>query len=213
MRKNKLVVFEGVDGAGKATQVKLLARKLRADGRAVSVFDIPNYASVPGKFILECLAGKHGDFVHMDPYMASLPYALDRALLAPRIRRALERGIVICNRYTTSNVAFQGAKLKVGEFKKFKTFIEELEYSELGVPRPDTVVHLAPPLHVAAEQLKRSGKKLDQNEKDASYQKTVALVYGALAREKGWVTVACKAGEDPAAVHERVWKALRRKIG
>src|SRR5688500_18149023 len=97
--RGKLIVLEGGDGSGKATQTKLLSEAMERK-RRVSVFDFPRYASPYGKFIKEALSGKHGDFVSLSPYFAALPYALDRAAASQEIKDALKRSHVICNRYT-----------------------------------------------------------------------------------------------------------------
>ena len=78
MKKNPLIVFEGIDGAGKATHVALLEKRLRKAGYTVTVFDFPRYKTSVGKFIRESLDGKHGDFLSVSPYIAAIPYALDR---------------------------------------------------------------------------------------------------------------------------------------
>ncbi len=208
--RNKLIVFEGIDGAGKSTQVALLARTLRARGVRVTVFDIPRYASLMGKLIKESLMGKYGDFLKVSPYLASLPYALDRAAATPRVMRALERGVVICNRYTPSNIAFQGAKIRnAGERSAFARWCETLEYRELGIPKPDRIILLDTP-PATAQQL-MSKKKKDQHEKAVQYQKHVADFYRQLAKGTSWRRVECfRNGEmlPPNEIHELVMRSL-----
>ena len=110
-KKNLLIVLEGGDGSGKATQSKLLLEYLKKSGR-VSYFDFPQYGeNVFGTLTGKCLSGDFGDFLHMSPYLSSLPYILDRACAKDKIISALRRGHVVCNRYTPSNIGFQSAKI------------------------------------------------------------------------------------------------------
>ena len=207
--KGRLIVFEGIDGAGKATQTRLLEKHLRESGRVVTVFDIPRYETAIGKFIEESLHGAHGDFRNASPYLASLPYAIDRAGAAPLIREALKKGDVICNRYTTSNIAFQGAKLSPRDRAAFRAFIESLEYGKLGVPKPDSVILLDVPVGTSARLI--SGKKKDKHESDLAYQKKVSAEYRSLARSRGWRRIKCDKGGEIlpiAEIHEKVLHAL-----
>lgn len=138
----KLIVLEGVDGSGKGTQTKLLVDALKKRGK-VSYFDFPQYTdSVFGQLTGRALAGELGDFMAMSPYLSSLPYMLDRVSAKPKLLAALKKGPVICNRYTTSSLVHQVAKVPESERKSVIRFIETAEYEELGLPRPDLVIFL-----------------------------------------------------------------------
>ncbi|MBI5645066.1 dTMP kinase [Candidatus Kaiserbacteria bacterium] len=210
--KGKLVVFEGIDGAGKATQLKLLEKKLRREGKSVKTFRFPRYEHVVGQFIKECLAGKHGDFLKLDAYFTAFPYVTDRILAAPQIRAALKKSIVLTDRYTPSNFAFGGAKVRGSLRAAYLKFFEELEYGDAQLPRPDLVLYLDTHVETAQKQLKRSGKKLDVHERARAYQKEVATLYKQLARGRNWRSISCKQGESPAKIHEKIWKAVRGNI-
>src|SRR5512141_950829 len=112
MRKNgMLIVIEGSDGSGKTTQVELLASRLRKAGHVVETASFPRYDEPSSYFVREYLAGHYGTAAHVNPYTASLFYALDRYQAAISIRGAMEQGrIVLANRYVGSNMAHQGAK-------------------------------------------------------------------------------------------------------
>lgn len=198
---HRLIVFEGIDGVGKATQVKMLAKKLKKQGDAVTVFDFPQYKTPIGKLIREYLKGNNK---HLSPYAVASLYAIDRALAAHDIRTALKKGVVVCNRYTPSNIAFQSEKMSQKQADAFKRFVETLEYSNLDVPKPDRVCLMDVPVSSAQHHIKN--KKKDRNELDIAFQKRVAARYRKLARGKGWVTVI---GEGtPQEVHTRVCDAL-----
>jgi dTMP kinase len=201
MKKNLLIVLEGGDGSGKATQSKLLLEYLKKTGKA-SYFDFPQYGqNVFGTLVGKCLKGDFGDFLHMSPYLSSLPYILDRACAKDKIISALKRGHVVCNRYTPSNIGFQSAKISdKKEREDLIKFLEQGEYEELGLPRPDVVLYLDVPRDVASalvlekEQRAYLGAKKakDQHENDLTFQEKVSEVYKTLAKErKGWHLVFC----------------------
>ena len=199
---NRLFVIEGGDGSGKATQVAILNEVLSGQGHAVSIFDFPQYeSSVFGKLCGEALKGDHGDFRNMSPYLASLPYSLDRLSAKEKMLEALNNGIVLCNRYTPSNVAFQASKLSGKSRAKFIDFLEHAEYSVLGLPKPTAVIYLYVPMTIASDLVGRKdvrkhlGKKQgikDQHEKALGFQKSVAKTYASLAKSrKDWKMINC----------------------
>jgi len=198
--KGKLIVLEGGDGSGKATQARLLKNNLESCG-VVSAFEFPRYKqSTFGELIGKSLAGEFGDFLHLSPYLASLPYVLDRARAKYLLLESLKDGNVVCDRYTPSNLAFQAAKLPKKEREKFINFIEKAEYEELGLPAPDLVIYLEVPVEVSANLILKKqqrsylsvNRKKDQHEKDVGYQKEVVGVYHQLAKKrKNWHIVKC----------------------
>lgn len=200
--RNRLFVIEGGDGSGKATQIKLLNEALTAQGHTVTIFDFPQYEnSIFGKICGEALKGEHGDFRNMSPYLASLPYSLDRFSAKDTIVKALKKGIVLCNRYTPSNIAFQAAKLSGKSREKFISFLENAEYDFLGLPRPTQVIYLYVPTRTASDLVgkkdvrKHLGKKQgikDQHEQDLDFQRSVAKTYISLTSSRSdWAMVNC----------------------
>lgn len=199
MARGILIDIEGADGSGKATQTKLLAEALRAQGRTVATFSFPRYyESSAGKLIGELLAGKHGDFMTTPAYVSALPFAMDRASARDELAAALERGVVVCDRYTSSNMAHQSAKVPKDEQPALVAFIESLEYGDLGLPRPDIVVYLSMPTDVSSELIGKKdareytgGEKRDQAERNMAHQDRTRTAYLRLAAEKGWHVVEC----------------------
>ena len=199
--KNILLVIEGGDGAGKGTQTTLLSEKLKSLGHIVTVFDFPQYeASVFGKLVGECLKGDHGDFKAMSSHIASLPYMLDRLTASPQIRLALKKGIVLCNRYTPSNTAFQSSKLSGKKKAEFISFLENAEHDVLGIPKPTRVIYLYVPHKISSKLVglkdARShlgGKKgaKDQYEKDQNFQRNVVKTYVELSKRDDWRMIDC----------------------
>jgi dTMP kinase len=197
----KLIVLEGSDGSGKATQARLLAKSLEEYG-PVHTFEFPRYKqSAFGELIGRCLAGEFGDFLKLSPYLSSLPYMLDRARAKYLLLESLKEGHVICDRYTPSNIVFQSAKLPKNERAAFVSFDEEAEYHELGLPRPDLVIYLSVPTEIATKLVEKKdvrehlGKKKgvkDQHEKNLEFQEEVRKIYQEFSRtRKEWKIVEC----------------------
>ena len=225
--KHPLIVLEGGDGSGKATQAALLKERLEKEAGPVELFDFPRYEdSLAGKLVGECLAGKHANFRHLSPHLASLPFTLDRVGARELLGASLERGIVMCNRYTPSNIAYQAAKLLAADRKKFIEFLEALEYEELHIPKPDLVIYLYVPTAIATKLIEKkkergylagTGEQKDQHERDIAYQDEVVRVYLDLANERDdWQSVTCtnEAGDLllREEIHERVWSIVQPRV-
>lgn len=221
-----LIDIEGADGSGKATQAKLLAERLEAAGRPVAQFSFPRYyESAAGKLIGELLSGKHGDFMSMAPYVSGLPYALDRAGARDEICAALDAGkIIVSDRYTPSNLAHQSAKLPKDEQDALISFFENLEYTDLKLPRPTRVIYLAVPTDVSSELVTRKdtrgyitdGTARDQAERNIAHQDRTRAVYTKLAAERPeWSIVNCTSESglrSPEDIHEEVWSIVQADI-
>src|SRR3989338_976953 len=133
MKKGTLIVIDGTDGSGKATQTELLVKRLIQTGLKVRKIDFPQYTqNMFGRLIRECLDGKHGDFIAMDPRIASTLYAVDRFESAKEIMAWIDEGyVVVTDRYVSANQIHQGGKIKDDILRK--EFIEWLETMEFGV--------------------------------------------------------------------------------
>lgn len=223
MQKGILVVIDGIDGSGKATQAKLLAERLAAEGRSVEKIDFPRYDSpMFGEFLGECLAGKHGDFLHLDPKIASTLYALDRYEASDRIRGWLAEGkVVIADRFASSNQIHQGGKIvDQGKRDAFLDWIGKMEHEVLKVPRPDAVVYLRVPIEISLALLAKEreaknkaleGEAQDVVEKDRMYLERSIESAEHLSREPNWHAIECAedgAIRSPEAIHEDVHKAV-----
>lgn len=198
--KGKLIVIEGADGSGKATQSRLLQKSLEEYG-PVALFEFPRYKkSSFGELIGRCLAGEFGDFLTLSPYLSSLPYMLDRARAKYLLLESLKEGHVVCDRYTPSNIVYQAAKLPVKERAAFVNFLERGEYEELGLPAPDLVIYLSVPSEISADLITKKNirpyldKKgiLDIHEKNLEYQKEVSSLYREFSKKrKDWKIIEC----------------------
>lgn len=212
----KLVVFEGLSAAGKKTQTQLLLDHLKNQGKTAVSFSFPDYQSPTGQLIAEYLAGKLGKKEALVD-VASLLYALDRYGHADTIRAALEaHPVVVLDRYTPANLAFQGALVSKDEKKALWDWIESVEKH---LPQPDAVVFLDVPRSqtealITSRQAKNPLTDKDEHEKDAAFEGRVHQNYLDLAKQRNWVVIHCvEHGKllSPHAIHERVWHALQEK--
>jgi len=181
MKKGKLIVIDGTDGSGKATQVDLLAKRLKKEGHIVKLVDFPEYyQNFFGKFIGHCLSEQYYNWVNIHPKIASIAYAADRFESKEMIEKWLTKGyIVLANRYVSANQIHQGGK--IGNAKKRQAFMEwldEMEHKVFKIPRPNVVLYLNLPVSVALKlmqkrnkELKRKylGKKKDVHESDENF--------------------------------------------
>lgn len=211
MSRGKLLVFEGCDAAGKKTQTDLLVSTLGHLGISNTFLSFPDYPSGFGQVIRECLDGKHGDFLGLDPVLSALPYILDRAVASPKILRALRRfRLTVSNRYAESNFAFCAAKVPDNEQIALVERLQHLEYAELGlIPMPDRVIYMSMSLETTNLLLDRRGEERDQYEKDREYQGRVDLMYRRLAVRdpKRWRVIFCDPRgvmRKPEDIHEEV---------
>lgn len=183
MKKGKFIVIDGTDGSGKATQVALLEKRLKKEGKIVKLVDFPEYyKNFFGKFIGHCLTEQYYNFIHVHPKIASVLYAADRFESKGHIESWLKKGyVVIANRYVSANQIHQGGKIE--DLKKRKAFIQwldEMEYGVFKIPKPDVVLYLSVPFEVSQKMMKErnavskrnyAGNKKDVHEVDVEFQK------------------------------------------
>lgn len=180
--KGRLIVIDGTDGSGKATQVALLSARLKKEGKKVKVVDFPEYyQNFFGAFIGHCLSEQYYNFLGVHPKIASVLYAADRWESSKDIKKWLDGGyIVIANRYVSANQIHQGGKIK--NTKKRNNFIKwlnQMEYEVFGIPRPDVTLYLSLPTHIVLRLLKERDsskmkraylkKKKDVHEADVNF--------------------------------------------
>mgnify|MGYP001248651059 CR=1 FL=1 len=204
-QKGAFIVLDGNDGSGKATQSKLLADLLNARNLPAVRLDFPAYEkNVFGKMLGECLSGQHGDFVTLDPKIASTLYALDRFESSRAIKEHLNAGtVVIADRFTSSNQIHQGGKIDdIEERKRFLSWLELVEHSVLDIPRPDTIFYLRVPVAISLELLsqKRASKNAslgdaqrDVVEEDQRYlERSHDTAVWLASHEPNWTVIDCE---------------------
>ena len=225
-RKGKLIVIEGTDGSGKATQTKLLQKYLEKKEVKTRIYDFPQYYhSFHGKVIGDFLKGKFGSLDTISPYLISLAYALDRASVRDEMEEFLKSGgIIISNRYTPSTLAFQGSRFASDQEKeKFTRWLFELEYKIHKIPKEDIVIllHLRP--EKAAELIEKKGKrhylkkkKKDLTESSMQLQKKAEKAYLRLAKNfRHWHIVECEQDNNlltPNQIHLQIVNLIENKL-
>ncbi len=207
-----LIVIEGVDASGKETQTGLLCDYLEKKGKRVKRITFPDYKSPSSALVKMYLGGEFGaDADSVNPYAASMFYAVDRyASFKKEWGRLIGTdAYIVADRYVTSNVIYQAAKLKGEKEKKdFIAWLEDLEYCRLGLPRPDKVLFLNMEPEAAAKLMAaRKNKITDTDEKDI-HERNGAYLREAYenacfaAKESGWTEIKCSFGGEPRSIED-----------
>lgn len=200
MEKGKLIVIEGTDCSGKETQSRLLVKKLNAMGLKAINLSFPMYDTPTGKIVGGPLLGRkeNGECwfeegpVHLDPKVFCMYLAADRKYNFPKVQEFLDNGYyVILDRYVSSNMAHQGAKIADPDerFNLFK-WIDKLEYWLLELPKADLTIFLHVPFPISKE-LRKNRESLDANEKDDNYQMSTEKTYLELSSLYNWNVITC----------------------
>jgi dTMP kinase len=227
MKKGKLIVIEGSDGSGKATQLNLLKDFLQSKNHTVEAIDFPRYYdSFYGKMVARFLRGEFGKLQEVNPYLISVIYAQDRAQAREEMENWLKKGIIVlANRYATSNQAHQCGRLPKRERDEFLKWDIELEYEINKIPREDIVIYLNIPYQISLKLMRNKergeraytkGKKRDIVERDEIYLKNAEDTYKWLAKKfLHWEMITCVDAKGnlktKEAIQEEIKKILLRK--
>ena len=223
MSKGKLIVLEGLDGSGKATQAKLLAEHLAAQGVPVQKITFPDYASDSSALVKMYLAGQFGQHPDdVNAYAASSFYAVDRYASYKKDWGSFYEngGIIIADRYTTSNAVHQCSKLPQEQWEEYLHWLFDYEFRLLGLPAPDRVIYLQvdPAVSQRLMTLRYHGdeSKKDVHEKDTAYLARSRAAAEFCARHLGWDTVHCTNGDAMRSIEEiqqEVQQLARKTLG
>lgn len=227
--KGKLIVIDGTDGSGKATQVDLLVKRLRKDGHKVKIVDFPEYyKNFFGAFVGHCLSEQYYNFINVHPKIASVLYAADRWQSSDEMKKWLKSGyIIIANRYASANQIHQGGK--ISDTKKRNNFIKwlnQMEYEEFGIPRPDITVYLSLPIETVmrlienreSSKMKRAylKKKKDVHEADEKFmENSIKSALWLAKTQPNWSKINCQEkGEilSRAQIHDMVYKEVEKVL-
>ncbi|MEY3784247.1 MAG: hypothetical protein RLZZ230_569 [Candidatus Parcubacteria bacterium] len=189
-------MIEGADGAGKATQVKMLVERFKAEGIEVETLEFPRYEDTFfGSYIREWIDEVHGNFIELDPRLSSILFAGDRFETKDTINGWLKEGKhVILDRYVSASMLHQGAKIsEVGKRGSFLLWLSRLEYDVFKMPKPDVVVYLDMPFDIRHALLTTDERKpnLGHTETDEEYQLAVQHCAEQVASLEKWRVVSC----------------------
>jgi len=215
-----LLAIEGIDGSGKGTQAARLAEAARAAGHSVASFSFPTYDGNPfSRAVAGYLNGEFGSADEVHPELAAMLYAGDRFHARPQLVAAIaEHDLVVCDRYVGSNAAHQGAKLGGEARGELLAWLEEVEYGEFALPRPDLVVLLDAPVALARQLVGRKAARTyttleaDIHEADAEHSHATRDLYLELAARNNWRVVSTEADDgeprEVAEVGDEIWRAV-----
>lgn len=215
-KKGFFIVIDGTDGAGKATQTKLLGQRLRREGRKAFLTGFPQYETPSGQSVKQYLSGKMGrDASKVGPYGASGVYAVDRFLNSPPIWEALGKGqVVVSDRYTAANMGHQGGKFStLPRRRKFFTWLRDLEYEKFKLPRPDITIILRVPVDTSQGLITKRGQQKDIHENDLGHLRAAEKTFVQITKlyPKEMILVECmKNGKllSRTQIHALIWKAV-----
>lgn len=225
-KKGKLIVLDGLDGSGKATQTRLLISKLKKQGYQTAVTDFPQYyKSFFGKIVGRYLSGEFGTAKQVSPYLASILYAADRWEAKERMDKWLSQGkIVISNRYVSANQIHQTGKIKgKKEKEKFLKWLEKMEFEVFDIPKPDLILYLNVPYQIGQKLVMKKGsrgyiggikKDIHEGSKkhliDAQQQ-----IFSLIKKYNNWQQVDCTSKGrilSKPQIAEKIWKIVNKSL-
>ena len=222
MSKGKLIVFEGTDGSGKATQSKLLSERLQQEGFDCRALTFPRYGKPSAAPLEEYLHGAYGSHPEaVNAYAASTFFAVDRyASYQQDWGKYYESGgILVADRYTTSNAVHQASKLPEGERQAFLKWLFDFEYRLLQLPEPTLVFYLDVPTEITEKMMRcreaQTNTTADIHEQDDGYLRACRRAAQKTAEECAWHCIDCSQnGEmrNAGDIHEEIYRCVRELL-
>lgn len=208
----RLIVIEGIDGSGKSTQVAYLKARLEREGRSFRYQQFPRYENPSSQLVRMYLGGEFGrDPDRINPYASSAFYAVDRAaaFLQGLGEYYRDGGIILCDRYSTSNAVHQASKLKPEEQIAFTEWLFDFEYGKLGLPKPDLVFFLDISAQRSTSLIKKRGQGEDIHEADLDYLIRSGAAARRIASHYGWKRISCErdgAMRTPEEIADEIYR-------
>ena len=222
MDKGSLIVFEGIDGSGKSTQFNMLCERFVETKREFKRIQFPRYDKPSSALIKMYLGGELGDTPDsVNAYAASSFYAVDRYASYQQDWREYytNGGLILTDRYTTSNALHQSAKLPEDKRDSFLTWLYEYEFDCLGLPRPDLVIYMDIDAEIAARRLLKrqadTGTSRDIHERDDTYLDECVKVGRQAAAFYNWQIIRCVDDGNELnekTLHENVYDVVLRHL-
>ncbi len=218
-KMGKLIVLEGTDGSGKSTQFRLLTQRLEQEQVSFQKLVFPQYSEPSSALIRMYLGGEFGTHPSdVNAYAASAFYAVDRYASYKKLWGAWYEsgGLVLSDRYTTSNAVHQASKEPPEKRDEFLKWLYDFEYNRLGLPRPDLTIYLDVPTDFT-ERLLRSREadtktKADIHEQDTAYLTMCRNTGRAAAKYYGWTVIDCVQDGKMRSVeqiHEEIYQKVK----
>ena len=222
LKKGKIVVIEGLDGSGKATQTEALVNKLQVLKKPTLKVSFPDYTQKSSTLVKMYLNSEFGQTPEeVNAYAASSFYAVDRYASYTKFwqKKYLNGQIIVADRYTSSNAIYQLSKLPSAEWADFLVWMEDYEYNKLALPRPNLTIYLDMPVEISQKFMtnRYEGREdlKDLHERDVEFLKKCreSAVYSA--KKLGWHIINCSNGATPKPVdeiHEAIFELVEEVI-
>ena len=193
------LVIEGIDGAGKETQTRLLKEYLKSLGKKVVTQSFPNYGSDGCKPVQMYLDGKLSKTANeVNAYQSSVLFAVDRFCTMTQLNKTIDNdSVVVFDRYVSSNMLHQGGKIhNDAELEKFLKWLEEFEFEVMKIPRPDKIFFLSVPPEISMKLIAerknlKSMTEKDIQESDENHLKNAFETGTKISKMFGWEVIDC----------------------
>lgn len=217
--KGKLIILEGTDASGKSTQFRKLTKRLSADGVEFRTVTFPRYEEDSSVLLRMYLGGEFGKNPNdVNAYMASTFFAVDRCASYLKDWRTYYEngGVLVFDRYTTSNAVHQASKMRREDRESFIRWLFDYEYHLLGLPAPDEVFLLDMPVEQSAKLMEhRAGKTCDIHELDLAYLQECRDTAHLAAEMYDWKKIPCTKDGNLRSIdeiHEELYEKVLRRI-
>jgi dTMP kinase len=218
----KLIVFEGIDGSGKSTQFRRMCARLETEGMSFKRLTFPRYQEPSSALIRMYLGGAFGENPgDVNAYAASTFYAVDRFASYVQEWREfyLGGGLVLTDRYTTSNALHQASKLPAGERPAFFKWLYDFEFGLMELPAPDAVLYMDIPAEEALARIRQrrldDGSAGDIHERDADYLRKCRECGADAAAFYNWKKIACfkeRTARSEQEIHDEIYDIIQNGV-
>lgn len=205
----RMIVIEGLDGSGKSTQIELLKALLEEENIAYKQIKLPDYSDPSSTLVRMYLGGKFGNKPEdVGAFAASAFFAVDRfASFKQHWQADYENGkLILADRYTTSNAYHQLEKMPRDKWDEYIAWLEDFEYTKLGIPKPDFVIYLDMPIEVSqrlmAKRSEATGETKDVHEADVNYLYRCREAAAYAAEKMGWTVITCAENGQAKSIEE-----------
>lgn len=223
--KGKLIVIDGNDSSGKQTQTAMLYKRLKNEGINIRKVEYPNYNSDSSLFVKMYLNGKLGkDINDVNCYAASILYTVDRLISFKQEWEEFYNsgGIVLADRYTTSNMIHQTVKLSsIDEKEKYLDWLLDLEFNKIKIPKPDQIIFLDMPISFSLQLMENRNNKITNNtekdihEQNIDYLKQCYYNGKHISNSYNWDEVCCIKDNiirSIEEIHEEVYNKIKKVL-